>query len=100
MVDPTTADGVFTLLWLVVAPPLAGAAILLMAAGAPTGGDTLLGTALPIGLFVISWSFHLAARARDDERQVMQHLLHLVQGATSTSGWTCSTTSCRRCSCC
>ena len=30
VVDPTAADGVFSLLWLVVALPLAGAAILLV----------------------------------------------------------------------
>ena len=30
VVDPTTADGVFSLLWLVIALPLLGAAILLL----------------------------------------------------------------------
>ena len=34
VVDPTSADGVYSLLWLVVALPLAGAAILLVAATA------------------------------------------------------------------
>jgi len=33
VVDPTTADGVFSLAWLVIALPAAGAAILRLAPG-------------------------------------------------------------------
>ena len=43
VVDPGAADGVFALLWLVIALPLAGAAILLV------GGPLANGTAGPLG---------------------------------------------------
>ncbi|GAA2131127.1 NADH-quinone oxidoreductase subunit L [Nocardioides bigeumensis] len=79
VVDPGAADGVFSLLWLVIALPLAGAAILLV--GGPLIGKSsekwghLLATALPIGSFVISLVMFFGLLGRgDEERQVGQHL--------------------------
>ena len=37
---PVAASGAFTMIWLLVGLPLLGAAVLLMAGGAPTGGGT------------------------------------------------------------
>ena len=75
VVDPTTADGVFSLAWLVIALPLAGAAILLIGGAiAPkrfAAFGHLLGTLLPIGSFAISLAMFLALLGRDDgDRQV------------------------------
>ena len=65
VVDPTTADGVFALLWLVIALPLAGAAILLIGGKYTDKWGHLLGTLLPIGSFAISLAmFVVAARPR------------------------------------
>ena len=75
IVDPTQADGVFTLLWLVVALPLAGAAILLVGGRFTDRWGHLLGTALPLGSFAISLVMFVTLLGRgDDDRQVTQHL--------------------------
>ena len=84
VVDPTAADGAFSLLWLIIALPLAGAAILLI------GGALfpkqlkvwahILGTLMPIGSFVISLVLFLQLMGRDDgDRQVVQHLYDFIQ---------------------
>jgi NADH-quinone oxidoreductase subunit L len=79
VVDPTTADGVLSLAWLVIALPAAGAAILLIGGAiAPkrfAAFGHLLGTLLPIGSFAISLAMFLSLLGRDDgDRQVTQHL--------------------------
>src|SRR3954447_2798602 len=75
VVDPTAADGVFSLLWLVVALPLAGAAILLVGGRYTDRWGHLLGTALPLGSFVVSLVLFVTLLGRDsDDRQVSQHL--------------------------
>lgn len=75
VVDPTSADGVFSLLWLVIALPLAGAAILLIGGKYTDRWGHLLGTALPIGSFAISLAMFVSLLGRDeDERQVVQEL--------------------------
>jgi len=79
VVDPTAADGVFALAWLVIALPAAGAAILLIGGAiAPkrfAAFGHLLGTLLPIGSFVISLVMFLSLLGRDEgDRQVSQHL--------------------------
>ena len=75
VVDPTTADGVFSLLWLVVALPLAGAAILLLGGRFTDKWGHLLGALLPVGSFVISLVMFFDLVGRDDsDRQVAQHL--------------------------
>jgi NADH-quinone oxidoreductase subunit L len=84
VVDPTTADGVFSLAWLVIALPAAGAAILLIGGAiAPkpfAAFGHLLGTLLPIGSFVISLTMFVALLGRaDDDRQVAQHLYTWIE---------------------
>ncbi len=79
VVDPTTADGMFSLAWLVIALPLAGAAILLIGGAiAPKRFAVfghVLGTLLPIGSFAISLAMFIALLGRDDDdRQVVQHV--------------------------
>jgi NADH-quinone oxidoreductase subunit L len=79
VVDPGAADGVFALLWLVIALPLLGA-VLLLVGGPLTRGRIdkwghLLGTAMPVGSFVLSLWLFLALLGREEsERQVGQHL--------------------------
>jgi len=75
VVAPTSADGAFSLLWLVVALPAAGAAILLLGGRRTDRWGHLLGTATVALSFVISlvMFFALIGRA-DDQRQVQQHL--------------------------
>lgn len=75
VVDPTSADGVFSLLWLVIALPLAGAAVLLIGGKYTDRWGHLLGTALPIGSFAISLAMFISLLGRDDnDRQVVQEL--------------------------
>jgi NADH-quinone oxidoreductase subunit L len=79
VVDPTAADGIFSLAWLVIALPLGGAAILLIGGAiAPkrfAAFGHLLGTLLPIGSFAISLAMFLTLLGRDgDDRQVVQHV--------------------------
>src|SRR3954453_22420687 len=83
VVDPTTAGGVFSLAWLVIALPAAGAAILLIGGAiAPKRFATfghLLGTLLPIGSFAISLTMFLSLLGRDQgDRQGRQHLYDWV----------------------
>ncbi len=83
VVDPTTADGIFSLAWLVIALPLAGAAILLIGGAiAPKKFATfghVLGALLPIGSFGISLAMFLALLGRDEgDRQVVQHVYDWV----------------------
>ena len=75
VVDPTTADGVFSLLWLVIALPLAGAAILLIGGRHTDRWGHLLATALPLGSFAIALTMFVSVLGREeDDRQVVQHL--------------------------
>src|SRR4051794_41687495 len=79
VVNPTPADGVFSLLWLVIALPALGAAILLvggpLAKGRLDRHGHLIGTVLPVVSFVISLAMFVALLGRsDDDRQVSQHL--------------------------
>jgi NADH-quinone oxidoreductase subunit L len=84
VVDPTTADGVFSLAWLVIALPAAGAAILLVggaiAPRAFAAFGHVLGCLLPIGSFAISLAMFLQLLGRDEgDRQVVQHLYDWIQ---------------------
>ena len=79
VVDPSAADGAFSLLWLVVALPALGAVVLLVG-GPLTRGRIdkwghLLGAALPVGSFLVSLLLFVQLLGRaDDDRQVSQHL--------------------------
>src|SRR4051795_300393 len=79
LVHPGPADGVFSLLWLVIALPLLGAVILLvggpLARGRLEKNGHLIGTALPVLSFVLSLVLFIALLGRSsDDRQVGQHL--------------------------
>src|SRR4029079_13390409 len=79
IVDPGPADGVFSLLWLVIALPLLGAVILLvggpLAKGRLDRHGHLIGVALPVLSFVVSLVLFLTLLGRSsDDRQVGQHL--------------------------
>jgi NADH-quinone oxidoreductase subunit L len=79
VVHPGSADGVFSLLWLVIALPLLGAVILLvvgpLAKGRLDKNGHLIGVALPVISFVISLVMFIAMLGRSgDDRQVGQHL--------------------------
>jgi NADH-quinone oxidoreductase subunit L len=80
VVAPTDADGVFSLLWLIIALPLLGAAVLLLGGKYTDKWGHYLGTALPIGSFVISLVCFFTVLGRDEsDRQVAQHLYDWVQ---------------------
>ncbi len=75
VVAPTSADGPFVLLWLIIALPLAGALVLLLGGKVTDRWGHLLGAALPIGSFVISLVLFFNLLGRDEaDRQVSQHL--------------------------
>ena len=75
VVDPTSADGIFGLLWLVIALPALGAAVLLVGGRFTDRWGPYLATALPIGSFGISLALFFALLGRDEgDRQVVQHL--------------------------
>jgi NADH-quinone oxidoreductase subunit L len=79
LVHPTSADGVFSLLWLVIALPLLGAVILLvggpLAKGRLDKNGHLIGAALPVLSFVLSLVLFIDVLGRDSsDRQVGQHL--------------------------
>src|SRR5918994_380032 len=87
VVAPTEADGVFSLLWLIIALPLLGAVVLLLGGKYTDKWGHYLGTALPLGSFVLSLLcfFSLLGRA-DDDRQVSQHLYNWIQVGTPDVG--------------
>jgi NADH-quinone oxidoreductase subunit L len=79
LVEPGSADGVFSLLWLVIALPLLGALILLLGAPLARGRldkhGHLIGVALPVLSFVLSLVMFIVVLGRSsDDRQVSQHL--------------------------
>ncbi|WP_183093091.1 NADH-quinone oxidoreductase subunit L [Nocardioides stalactiti] len=80
VVAPVEADGVFSLLWLIIALPLLGAAVLLLGGRFTDKWGHLLGTAMPVGSFVLSLVSFFTLLGRDDEeRQVAQHLYDWIQ---------------------
>ena len=86
VVDPASAGGIFSLLWLIIALPAAGAAILLLLGGRRTGGWAhLLGCATVIGSFLISLVAFIALLGREEgARSVGQHLFTWVQAGSWT----------------
>ena len=80
VVAPTEADGVFSLLWLIIALPLLGAVVLLLGGRYTDKWGHYLGTALPVGSFVISLLCFFSVLGRDDaDRQVSQHLFTWIE---------------------
>src|SRR3954462_4285469 len=79
VVDPGSADGVFSLLWLVIALPALGAVILRIGGPLTKGRldkrGPLIGVALPVLSFVLSLALFFGLLGRDSEdRQVHQYL--------------------------
>ena len=75
VVHPGTADGALSLIWLVIALPLAGALILLVGGRLTDKWGHLLGAILPIGSFGVSAAMFVALLGRDEsQRQVGQHV--------------------------
>jgi NADH-quinone oxidoreductase subunit L len=76
VVAPHSGDGVFSLLWLIIALPALGAAVILVLGNRRTAGWAhLLGTATVAGSFVISLVAFFALLGRDEaDRSVGQHL--------------------------
>ena len=79
LVHPSSADGVFSLLWLVIGLPLLGAVILLvggpLAKGRLDKNGHLIGAVLPVLSFLLSLVMFVTLLGRgDDDRQVSQHL--------------------------
>src|SRR4051794_29690028 len=79
VVHPGSADGVFSLLWLVIALPLLGAVILLLGGPLAKGRldryGHLIGAVLPVLSFLLSLVMFFALLGRSsDDRQVSQHL--------------------------
>ncbi|MDI6909405.1 NADH-quinone oxidoreductase subunit L [Nocardioides sp.] len=80
VVNAASADGVYSLLWLVVALPLAGATILLVGGRYTDKWGHLLGTLLPIGSFLVSLVLFFDLLGRDEgDRQVSQHVFTWFQ---------------------
>ena len=72
---PTEADGVFSLLWLIVALPAIGATVLLVGGRRTDRWGHLLGCAMPIGSFLVGVVMFIRLLGRDGEdRQVSQQL--------------------------
>ncbi|WP_370290532.1 NADH-quinone oxidoreductase subunit L [Nocardioides sp.] len=88
VVTPVGADGAFGLLWLVIALPLFGAAVLLLGGRRTDRWGHLLGTATAVGSFVLSLTLFVQLLGRDEgERQVRQHLWDWIStGGSQASG--------------
>src|SRR3712207_3080291 len=76
VVAPVSADGVFSVLWLIIALPALGALLILVLGEARTRGWAhLVGTATVAGSFLVGLVAFLALLGRDEaDRQVQQHL--------------------------
>lgn len=76
VVHPASAGGIFDLLWLIIALPALGAAIILVLGNKRTSGFAhLLGCATVGGSFVLSLIAFFSLLGRDEgDRQVGQHL--------------------------
>src|SRR3954468_5432421 len=83
-VDPSTAGGVFSLLWVIIALPALGAAVLLLLGNDRTRGWAhLLGCATVLASFVISLVAFIALLGRDESsRQVGQTLYTWVDAGS------------------
>ena len=67
VISPVAADGVFSLLWLVIALPALGAAVLLIGGKATDKWGHLLGTATVAGSFAISLAAFIGLLGRGAE---------------------------------
>ncbi len=81
VVDPVSADGVFSLLWLIIALPALGAAVILLLGNTRTyAWAHLLGCATVLGSFLLSLLAFVTLLGRgEEERQVGQTLYTWVE---------------------
>ena len=80
VVDASAAEGVLALSWLVIALPLAGAAILLLGGRRTDAFGHLLGSATVVASFLVSALMFLTLLGRsEEERQVSAHLFDWIQ---------------------
>ncbi len=84
VVDPSAASGVFSLLWVIIALPALGAAVILLLGNSRTSRFAhLLGCATVIGSFALSLVMFLTLLGRPaDDRQVGQQLYTWVQAGS------------------
>jgi NADH-quinone oxidoreductase subunit L len=75
VVHAATADGVFALAWLVIALPLAGAAVLLLGGRLTDKWGHLLGAALPLASFGLGLWMFFAMLGRDAEDRALEQQL-------------------------
>ncbi len=87
VIHPTEADGVLSLLWLVIALPALGATVILLAGNTRTKAWAhLLGTGTVAGSFVLSLLAFFALMGRDEaERTVTQHLWTWIEAGSFTA---------------
>jgi NADH-quinone oxidoreductase subunit L len=87
VIEPTAADGVFSLLWLIIALPALGAAVILLAGGTRSRGWAhLLGCATVLASFAISLVAFFALLGRDaEDRSVSQFLYTWVEAGGFTA---------------
>jgi NADH-quinone oxidoreductase subunit L len=83
-VDPSTSDGVFSLLWVIIALPALGAAVILLLGNRRTSRWAhLLGCATVLGSFVISLAAFVALLGRDaEDRQIGQKVYDWVDAGS------------------
>ena len=84
VVDPSAADGVFSLTWLVIGLPLLGAVLLLVGGalrpGRSRAGATGSAPLMPVGSFALSVVLFVELLGREEsDRQVVQHLYDWIQ---------------------
>jgi len=84
VVDPSTADGVLSLLWVIIALPALGALVILLVGNRRTSSFAhLLGCGTVIGSFVLSLIMFFTLLGRgEEERQVGQTLYTWVEGGS------------------
>src|SRR3954465_2852520 len=80
VVEPSSASGVFSLLWVIIALPALGAAVILLLGNRRTSRWAhLLGCATVLGSFVISLAAFVALLGRDaEDRQIGQKVYDWV----------------------
>ena len=72
----SSASGIFSLLWLIVALPLLGALILLAGGRRTNSWGPWLATLLPIGSFVLAFSMFLSMLGKPAEGRAVQQVLY------------------------
>src|SRR3954452_7258585 len=84
VISPTDASGVFNLLWVIIALPALGAAVILVLGGTRTGRFAhVLGCATVLASFVLGVVCFVTLAGRpDDERQVGQRVYDWVDAGS------------------